>query len=249
MGGDRQPEGTARELRRLGWLVPLHVHGAWAYLPPGEDEVIDPYIDLRGWEARDPQAVLALAGEAAAWHLGYLDRASDGPVAVWIPDGRLLPHGLRSRFRIVRLGWEAQDADLLGPTARLLHRRHLDLTRWATGLPALGPEALLVQLAARPSSFRAWADLVGHLEELTGDCDPDRLIRLLRRQSGSAWQRAAYLLARGGQRQSAMDVFRHRPSSTLPKVQFGVGDQSLWDGEFNVADHLIAPLQAALGKA
>jgi hypothetical protein len=154
-----------------------------------------------------------LAGETAAWHLGYLDRAFDGPPAVWIPDGRRLPHGLRSRFTALSLGWLPQDAHLLEPAPRLLHRRRLDLTRWATGLPAMGPEALLVQLACRPSSFRAWADLISHLEELAGDCDPDRLIRLLQQQSGSSWQRAAYLLARGGRRQAATEVLRRPPDS------------------------------------
>jgi len=248
-GSDRQPEDTVRELRRLGWLVPLHVTGAWAYLPPGEDEITDPYIDLRGWRARDPGAVLALAGEAAAWHLGYLDRASGGPPAVWIPDGDRLPYGLRPHLTVITLGWQAQDARRLEPGPRLLHRRHLDLTRWAAGLPAFGPEALLAQLAARPSSFRAWADLISHLEELAGDCDPQRLITLLPGQSGSTWQRAAYLLHRGGCHQPALEVFGHRPSSTLLKAQFGTGGRSVWDGEFNVADHLIAPLQAGLGKA
>jgi hypothetical protein len=248
-GSTRQTEATARELQRLGWLVPLHVKGAWAYLPPGEDEVTDPYIDLRGWVARDPETVLALAGEAAAWHLGYLDRAFGGLAAVWIPDGSRLPHGLRSRFTAVTLGWQPQDAPLLAPAPRLLHRRHLDLTRWATGLPAFGPEALLVQLAARPSSFRAWADLVSHLEEFAGDCDPRRVIRLLQQQSSSAWQRAAYVLSRGSCREAAMDIVRHLPSSALPKAQLGTGPQSVWDGEFNIADHIIAPLQAVLGKA
>ena len=248
-GGTRQAETNARELQRLGWLVPLHVKGAWAFLPPGEDEVTDPYIDLRGWVARDPETILALAGEAAAWHLGYLDRAFGGPTAVWIPDGSRLPHGLRSRFMVIRLRWQSQEAPLLVPAPRLLHRRHLDLTRWAAGLPAFGPEALLVQVAARPSSFRAWADLVSHLEEFTGDCDPQRVIRLLQQQSASAWQRAAYVLSRGGCREAAMEIVRHHPSPASPKAQFGTGQQSAWDGEFNVADHIIAPLQAVLGKA
>lgn len=246
----RHAQATAHELQRLGWLTPLHVKGTWAYLPPGEDEVTDPYIDLRGWRARDPEAVLALAGEAAAWHLGYLDRSFNGPIAVWIPDGRRLPYGLRPCFTVVRLGWDEHHAHLLEPVPRLLRRRHLDLTRWAGGLPAFGPEALLVQLAARPSSFRAWADLVSHLEEFAGDCDPQRLDTLLRKQSASAWQRAAYLLSRGGRDEAALEVLQHHPSpASLPKVQFGVGQHTTWDGEFSIADHIIAPLQADLGKA
>ena len=34
------------ELQRLGWLKSLHLKGVWAYMPPGESEIIDPYIDL-----------------------------------------------------------------------------------------------------------------------------------------------------------------------------------------------------------
>src|SRR5580658_8160906 len=55
-GSARDVDTTARELQRLGWLVPLHLKGVWAYLPPGEDELVDPYIDLRAWLARDDDA-------------------------------------------------------------------------------------------------------------------------------------------------------------------------------------------------
>lgn len=240
---------TVQELGRLGWLVPTHLKGTWAYLPPGEDEITDPYLDLRAWRARDQDAVFALAGEVAAWHLGYLDRAFGGPTAVWIPSDRRLPHGLRPHLSVVRLGWLAGQAPQLGPSTSLLHRRHLDLTRWATGLPAFGPEALVLQLAKRPSSFRVWTDLVGHLELLAADCDPERLTGMLHGQSSSAWQRAAYLLARGARREEAESVFARRPPGSLPKVQFGAGPKSAWDGEFNVSDFLIAPAQQTMGKA
>lgn len=248
-GSARQAGDTARELVRLGWLVPVHLRGVWAYLPPGEDEVVDPYVDLRAWQARDAGAVLALAGEAAAWHLGYVDRAFAGPVAVWIPADRRLPYGLRSQVSVVTLGWRAGDAGRLGPAPQLLRARHLDLTRWAAGLAAFGPEALMVHLAARPASFRVWADLVSHLEQLAGDCDPARLAGLLAGQSVSAWQRAAYMLARGGHHGAAHAVLGQRPPGRVLKVQFGSGGRPVWDGEFSVADHIIAPLQAVAGKA
>ncbi|MGH8995707.1 MAG: type IV toxin-antitoxin system AbiEi family antitoxin [Acidimicrobiales bacterium] len=248
-GLHRDADGTLRELQRLGWLVPTHLKGAWAYLPPGEDVVTDPYVDLRAWRARDRDAVFALAGEAAAWHLGYLDRAFAGPTAVWIPNVRRLPHGLRRHLSVVRLGWRADDADELGPSPLLLHRRHLDLTRWSAGLPAFGPEALVVQLAKRPSSFRAWTGLIDHLHLLAGDCDPTRLSGLLRGQSSSAWQRSAYLLTRGDQRAVAEEVFARRPAGPLPKVQLGTGPNTMWDGEFKVSDALIAPTQQTMGKA
>lgn len=245
----RPAEDTARELVRLGWLVPVHLRRVWAYLPPGEDEVVDPYVDLRAWQARDADAVLALAGEAAAWHLGYIDRAFAGPVAVWIPGDRRLPYGLRSQVSAVTLGWRVGDAGRLSPTPRLLRARHLDLTRWAAGLPAFGPEALMVQVASRPASFRVWADLISHLDQMAGDCDLARLAGLLGGQSASAWQRAAYVLARGGHRDAAHAVFAQRPHRAVLKVQFGSSGQQVWDGEFSIADHIIAPLQVVAGKA
>ncbi len=250
-GIQRGVEPTVRELQRLGWLIPVHLKGVWAFLPPGEEQIIDPYIDLRAWRARDPEAVFALAGEAAALHLGYLDRTFTGPVAVWIPSDARPPHGLRPHISVVALGWSADIASHLAPTTRLLHNRHLDLTGWAGGLPAFGPEALVVQLAARPASFRVWSDLVAHLAQLASDCDVARLAELLQQQSVSAWQRAAYLLHCGGRPNDAIALLEMRVDSTrgLPKVQFGEGPRSLWVPQFHVVDHLIFPLQQSMGKA
>ena len=111
-----------------------------------------------------------------------------------------MPHGLRPHISVVRINWLVEDARRLRPTPRLLRKKGLDLTAWAAGLPALGPDALVVQLAARPGSFRTWADLIGQLDVLATDCDLEQLAKLLANQSASAWQRAAYLLARGARR-------------------------------------------------
>ena len=248
-GSPRDADRTVRELQRLGWFKPLHLKGVWAYLPPGEGDVIDPYIDLRGWLAREPNTAFALAGEAAAWHLGYLDRSFGGSVAVWIPDGSRLPHGLRPRLSVISLGLGVESAPRVGPTTALLHKRRLDATQWADGLPAFGPEALLVQLSARPTSFRAWADLVPHLEQLAADCDIDRLVTLLSGQSSSAWQRASYVLDTGGRRDAAVDVLGRRPMETMSNVQFGTGPTSVWVPAYRLADRLIKPRQSLVGKA
>lgn len=249
VGSSRDVDPTVRELQRLGWFKPLHVKGVWAYVPPGEEEVINPYIDVRGWSAREPEAVFALAGEAAAWHLGYLNRAFSGPVAVWTPTKSRLPHGLRTHLSIVTLGWSIDDAPRLGPTTALLHRRRLDTQAWASGLPGLGPEALVVQLSARPMSFRRWGDLIPHLEQLAADCDVDRLVDLLDKQSSSAWQRAAYLLHSGNRHNDGVGLLARRPTAKMPKVQFGEGPTSVWIPEFSIADRLIAPLLGAGSKA
>ncbi|HUY22526.1 MAG TPA: type IV toxin-antitoxin system AbiEi family antitoxin [Acidimicrobiales bacterium] len=248
-GWDLDAERTARQLQRLGWFAPVHLKGVWAFLPAGEDDVTDPYIDLRGWRAREPEAAFALAGEAAAWHLGYLGRRFDGPVVVWVPTQERLPYGLRAHLSVVTLGWRAEDAPRLGPTPASLLRRHLDLTDWAGGLPAFGPEALVVQLAARPASFAPWADLVAHLDQLARDVDVDRLAGLLTPQSTSAWQRASYLLDQGGRRDDAMSLLERRPVEAMPKIQFGTGRSGVWAPEFRLTDRLIAPLRDSAAKA
>ncbi len=248
-GSGRSVNDTVRELRRLGWLRPTPVRGIWSFLPPGQERIADPYLELRAWRLRETKACFALAAEHAAWHLGYLDRAPEKRVTVWIPEGSALPHGLRSRFAVVRLGWSKETLAKLAPSARLLHRRKLDLVSWAGGLPAFGPEAILVQLAARPSSFDPWADLVAHLDQLVNDVTDRTLIDLLDGQSNSAWQRTAYLLHRGGS-QKAFDTLARRPTAELSAVQLGTGDGPLtWSAEFGVADRLVAPLQERLGKA
>ncbi len=248
-GSDRDIDITVEELVRLGWLVSSHHHGAWAYLPPGEGELVDPYIALRGWKAREPEAVFALAGESAAWHLAYLDRRFDGPIAVWLPNRLRPPYGLRQFITEVRLGWGEEVASLIGPTPALLRQRRLDLTTWASGLPAFGPEALVVQLAARPSSFGPWGDLVSHLNQLASDCKPEIVIELLKEQSKSAWQRAAYLLFRGNSVQHSREIMKHRPDGPMPHVIFGDRYAGEFSSEFRVTDRLIAPLQDQIGKA
>ncbi len=44
---DRNVASTINELRRLGWLVALPVKGTWAFVPPGQEAVTDPYLPLR----------------------------------------------------------------------------------------------------------------------------------------------------------------------------------------------------------
>lgn len=254
-GTDRDVESAIAELRRLGWLVGLAVHGAWAFIPPGQEEVVDPYIDLRAWRARDPAAMFRLAGAAAAWHLGYLDRAPSGRVPLWLPGGLRLPDGLRPVVSVTRIDWPPPAWAQLGPTAGLLARRGLDLVSWSTGLPAFGPDALVVQLAARPASFEPWSDLVAHLDALVADVDDGRLVTLLAGRSGSTWQRAAYLLHAGGQPQRGFDVLARRPPAAMPIARFARSEANapaaggLWIPEYRLVDELIGPTQQRIGKA
>jgi hypothetical protein len=245
----REVDTTVSDLVRLGWLSSSRRKGVWTYLPPGEGEIVDPYIDLRAWAASDPRATFALAGEAAAWHLGYLDRRFTGPIAVWIPEGVRPPFGLRQLISVVRLGWTAAMRSEIGPSRALLRKRTLDITRWADGLSGFGPEALLVQLSSRPSSFTPWGDLAVHLGELVDDCEPERLSQLLQNQSSSAWQRAAYILDLGGNPEAADLVLSGRPLARLSHVTIGTGDVGTHSKKFGITDRLVAPLVHGAGKA
>ena len=182
----------------------------------GEADVTDPYIDLRAWKAREPDAPFALAGEAAAWHLGYLPRNFGGTIAIWLPSRERVPHGLRRHVSLVRFSWVGEEAREFAPSSRFLRRKRLDLTNWAAGVSAFGPEALVVQLAARPASFRVWADLIPQLDVLASDCDTDKIERLLGDQSASAWQRATDLLHCGGRTDEAVDLLDRRPGKSTP---------------------------------
>ena len=151
----RDVESAVRELRRLGWLVPLPVRGVWAFRPAGHEGSADPYLALRGWLAVEPGSGMRLAGANAAWHLGYLDRQPPRPVSIWLPPESRLPDGLRRVVAVDRIRWHGDAVEVIAPSRRFLVRRKLDLVRWAAGLPAFGPEALLVQLADAASVARS----------------------------------------------------------------------------------------------
>lgn len=254
LGLDRDLDATIAELRRLGWLVALPIKGTWAFVPPGQEAVSDPYLPLRAWQARDRQAEFLLAGEAAAWHLGYLDRRSEGRISVWKPSDIRLPDGLRPHVSIVSIKWGSASPKELRPSTGFLARRHLDIVSWASGLPAFGPEALLVQLSARPASFGPWVDFVAHLEQLVDDCDDDKLAVLLAAQTVSTWQRAAYLLHSGGQPARGIALLDRKPTGSRPKVLFEhpdtahVDGRSVWVPQYHLVDRLIFPLQKLVGK-
>jgi hypothetical protein len=208
---------------------------------------------LRGWVARDRPGLM-LAGANPAWHLGYLDRQPSCPTQIWLAGGVRLPDGLRPHVSVVALAGPGISAANLAPLRGLLFRRKLDLTRWAGGLDAFGPEALVAQLASRPASFQPWADFVVHLDRIARDCDDGRLAVLLDGQSSSAWQRAGYLLHAAGEPGRGAALLTRRPPGPMPKICFGNRSSSmrgdaLWVAGYQLHDNLIAPLQSVLGKA
>jgi len=251
LGVERGIDEAIGELRRLGWLVHLGIAGTWTFIPPGQAEVVDPYLGLRAWH-RIATPGFHLCGANAAWFLGYLDRAPDGKAQILLPTGVVLPKGLRASASTVRLPW-SPDPSVLEPTQSLLLRRRLDLVRWADGLPCIGPEALIAQVALRPASFGPWDDLITHLARLVEDSDNDRLAGLLEGASAAAWQRAAYLLHAGGSPSRGVALFDAAPFNRWPVTAFEVGtstnDTTLWVPQYELIDRLVYPTQLLLGKA
>lgn len=247
----RTTDEAVSELRRLGWLVHVGVAGTWTFIPPGQAEVVDPYLGLRAWD-RIASPGFHLCGANAAWYLGYLDRAPDGKAQVLLRAGTVLPKGLRASVSTLRLPWSPSPR-ALEPTQRFLVSRRLDLVRWSDGLPCIGPEALLAQLALRPASFGPWDDLIAHLTRLVEDTDDGHLAQLLEGSSAAAWQRSAYLLHAGGLPERGIALLDAAPFERWPVTAFAVGettnDDGLWVPQYELVDRLIYPTQAQLGKA
>lgn len=249
-GVRRTPDAAIAELRRLGWLVHLGIAGAWTFIPPGREEVVDPYLALRAWD-RLASPGFHLCGANAAWFLGYLDRAPDGKVQVLLPDGVILPKGLRSSVSQLSLRW-SPDPATLQPSKRFLIDRRLDLLRWADGMPCIGPEALLAQVALRPASFVPWDDFISHLARLVEDTDDGRLGLLLEGTSAAGWQRAAYLLHAGGAPTRGIALLDTAPFDRWPVTAFSAGrtrGDGIWVPQYQLIDRLIGPTHAQLGKA
>lgn len=244
LGSSVSVDSAVTGLLRLGWLRSVSLRGSFAFVAPGVDALGDPYVALRAWQAREPRVKLCLAGDSAAWHLGYLERQPDD-ITIWMPARTRLPKGLRGKISSVKTRFPRKfDVASLGPTAELLRKRRLDLVSWATGLPGFGPEALVVQVASRPVSFKSWVDLAGKLEELARDVDVSRLDEMLGATSDAARQRAAYLLMLG-KRDDAAKLLPKR----LTPVELGSGGRGKWDRATNVNDHLVVHLLDANAKA
>lgn len=234
----------AGRLVRLGWLRPTAVRGAWAFLPQGVEDLGDPYLGLRAWASVDPKARFALAGETALWHLGYLPRRPAG-VTIWLPTKDALGKGLKGRVRLVSTTFpKSVDVQALSPTLALLKKRRLDLTAWASKLPAFGPEAVLVQMAQRPASIASWVEVAPVLKDIVADIDIDRLKLLLSSSTNAAKQRAAYFCELSRASVYTMELL---PKKRVP-VDLGKGGPGRWDNITYVTDRLVAPLLDANAK-
>ena len=141
-------------LRRHGWLLDLRTRGVWEFAPAARAGALgsgDPFIELRATLLRRPELPVCVAGESAAWLHGLSGRPP-GRHVIAAPPKLELPPALE-KFRAVR-----HSARLSPDTV--------------DGLPVWRVATLLVQMAARPSSYRDWPNVGDWLTEAVARSTP-----------------------------------------------------------------------------
>lgn len=243
LGQETGSREALASLVRTGWLKKTKIRGVYAFIPLADSDFVDSYIELKGYKQIHPEAIFYLAGVSAAWCLGYLDREPLKPM-IWIQSHIDLPKNLRASIETVTIPFATTDHKSISPSFSLLRKRNLDVVKWSKGLPAFGPEALLVQMASRPATFKGWIDLAGKIKEFVSDIDFEKLLTVSQDLSAASCQRMSYILKLGGLEGSAKILPRK-----LSPTRLGKDGPSHWDAETMVIDHLIQPMMNAHAKA
>jgi hypothetical protein len=194
-----------QRLRERGWLLDLKTRGVWEFAPAaraGAYGAGDPLIELRATLHKDPAAPFSVGAESAAYLLGYAGRRPAVEVIAAPPTVRV-PPALRD-YRLAR--WSAHDA----PRSR-------------DALPVWSASTLLAFMAARPAAYHDWPNVGEWLGAAVADASEDSLKSELAERPRSAWARAAYLVARGGRRDTAEALIAAAPPGRGP---YYLGDRS-----------------------
>lgn len=231
--GDLPVDEALRRLRRLGWLLPLRVRGAWEFAPADRAGALgggDPFIELRALAAVRPQIRVAVGYESAAFLRSLASRAPSREVIV-------CDQGT-------------------GPIKALGHFRRVDLTLPDEAYSVLDelrvqtPAGLLSAIAVRPAGFGDWPGLSEWLREAARACDQRVVRRLLAGRPAAAWARAAYLLHTGDNNEAAGAVLAQRPAGDGP---FYLGPRragGVFDASTDVIDSVVAKFaDAGQGRA
>lgn len=194
-GGDDEPRQLAYELQRAGWLGSLRTRGAWEFLPAARGGAIssgDRLLEFRAQHEVDPAWPGVLAMESAAAVLGLAQRLPEREV-VSLPSHVEPPKAFAGEWRVVTLV-------LPGDGCTTVDR-----------LPTWNLEGLIAGIAGRPAAYRNLPGLGQWLPDAAARVDPQRLIPLLDGLPTTATQRAAYLLAAGGNADGSAAVLARFP--------------------------------------
>ena len=152
------PADVARDLRVLGYFLPLRSKGRWEFIAPAQRQVgasNDPFIELRASLGRR-ELNIALAYDSAAWLHGLAPEPSSHVLASYPFRGRMPP--ALSRFRITRT------------------RITLPVEE-RNGLPVWSIATLLAHIAITPHNFRGWDNVMTWLTNAVAGVDPACLER------------------------------------------------------------------------
>lgn len=215
-------------LRRHGWLLDLRTRGLWEFAPAARAGAIgsgDPFIELRATLLRRPELAVCVAGESAAWLHGLSGR----------PPGR----------HVIAASAKLELPPALDTFRAVRHSARLS-PAMVDGLPVWRVASLLVQMAARPASYRDWPNVGDWLVDAVARIDTDDIEAELQGQKRSAWARATYLVDRGGRSDWARDVLADAPGGTGPYYLGPRDRRGHFDARYDVIDsHLGAPATTA----
>jgi hypothetical protein len=222
----KESQQIAYELQRRGWLGRLRTMNVWEFFPGARAGAYgsgDRLIELRAQLAVKPDMKIALAMESAAVLNRLAQRVPEQEV-VWLLARREPPKALRG-FRVVHVDLPEESIDRVD------------------GLPVWGVEALLVGVAAKPSSYRDLAGLAQWLPESGARIDYELLLACLGDANASTKQRTIYLLELAKRPDLAERLARLFPPSV--PVWFGTARSGgRHDRLSRVLDAELAPLMS-----
>lgn len=209
-----EPRVVASRLKKAGWLLPTGRRGSWEFAPAelaGPYSSCDPLLPVKALSAASSNSSPLLRGQTAAWALGLADRVPS-TVEVVLPE-------------------KACGAISVGVSA-CVYQTNLGPVR-AKGALSLAPEAIIVQMAERPSSVRSWEGAAEWLPDVMSEAVASAVIKELEGKSVATGQRVGYLM-QGVRSDIANEVFKVvKPRSV---AWFGRGKARRTSGKWKVAD-------------
>jgi len=215
------PRNLAWRLTQHGWLIPLRTKGMYEFVPAARAGVVssgDPFVELRATLKRRPTLPVAVAEDSASWLHGFSTRTPDRHVLALPPS--VAPPQALSDCRTVHFDTQ------LDPMV-------------IDGLPVWRPETLLVMMAARPTAYGDWNNVLDWLPKAIDRSDSSLIDRELGGQPATVVARLAYLFDRADRANRLTPLMRrgHRPEGP---VYFGNARRGgSYYRRFNVVDSLL----------
>ena len=209
-----EPRVVASRLKKAGWLLSTGRRGAWEFAPAelaGPYSSCDPLLPVKALSAVNSNSSPLLRGQTAAWALGLADRV---PSTVEV----VLPEKARGAIP--------------ASVSACVYQTNLEPVR-AKGALSLAPEAIIVQMADRPSSVRSWEGAAEWLPDVMSEAVAGAILDELKGKSVATGQRVGYLM-QGVRADIADEVLKVvRPKSV---AWFGRGKAKRTNGKWKVAD-------------